>query len=220
MNIHCIENFFTVQDFWATCAFPAKQSLSWNFHCIEYSFYIQDFWATCACPEKQSPLKFSTVLNFLVRFRIFGQLALALKNRVCPEIFYCVEYPFYIQDFWAICACPEKQSAPWINCTEYIFFIIQDFRGIALALKIFKPGCCRSLRLVRLWLHCTNCRSMQPFDGVAVLWLLRLLQCWWNLAKCISSKRKVLLSNNFLFNRKESVFALKYFFQCCGSGTS
>jgi len=27
----CIEHFFTVQDFWATCACPQKQSLPWNF---------------------------------------------------------------------------------------------------------------------------------------------------------------------------------------------
>jgi len=29
------------------------------------------------------------------KFRIFEQLALA----VCPEIFHCIEYTFYIQDF-------------------------------------------------------------------------------------------------------------------------
>ena len=59
--IHCIENIFTVQDFWATCACPEKQfPLKFFtivcpeiFHCIEHTFYIQDFWATCACPEKQ-----------------------------------------------------------------------------------------------------------------------------------------------------------------------
>jgi len=46
------------------------------------------------CPE-------FTVLkiNFLL-FRIFEQLALALKNRVYPGIFHCIEYVlFIIQDF-------------------------------------------------------------------------------------------------------------------------
>ena len=43
----------------------------------------------------------------------------------------------------------------------------------------------------RGWLlHCSNCRSMQPIAGFAVLRLHRLLQCWWKLSKCISSKRK------------------------------
>jgi len=34
---------------------------------------------------------------------------------------------FLHSGFWAICACPEKQSLPWIHCIEYIFFINQDF---------------------------------------------------------------------------------------------
>jgi len=39
-----------------------------------------------------------------------------------------------------------------------------------------------------------------------------MLQCWWNLAKCISSNRQVLPSNNFPFNRKQCAFAPKYLF--------
>ena len=100
---------------------------------------------------------------YFLSFRIFEQLALALKNRVAlefftcieiifiiqdfwatcacpenrsfPELFRCIEYTFYIQEFWAICACPEKQKVPWIYCTEYVFFIIQDFEKLPLALK-------------------------------------------------------------------------------------
>jgi len=60
---------------------------------------------------------------------------LALKKRVCPETFHCVEIFFIFQDFWATCACPEKQSVPWIHCIEYIFLIIQNFEQHALALK-------------------------------------------------------------------------------------
>jgi len=32
-------------------------------------------------------------------FRIFEQLAFALKNRVCPEIFHCVQYTFTFRNF-------------------------------------------------------------------------------------------------------------------------
>ena len=35
-----------------------------------------------------------TVLKIFSPFRIFEQLSLALKNRVCPEIFHCMEYIF------------------------------------------------------------------------------------------------------------------------------
>jgi len=68
-----------------------------------------------------------TVLKIFSPFRIFEQLGLALKIRVCPENFHCIEYTFYIQDFWTTCNCPEKQSVPWIYCIEYTFFIVHDF---------------------------------------------------------------------------------------------
>jgi len=98
VNIHCIQKFFTVHDFWETCACPEKSELPWNFSLYWIYFLHSGFLTTCACPEKQS----------------------------CPEIFHSIEYTFYIQEFWATCACPEKQSVPW-NFTPYgIFFTIQD----------------------------------------------------------------------------------------------
>jgi len=40
------------------------------------------------------------VWNTLFTFRIFEQFALALKNRGCPDIFHCIEHVFVIiQDF-------------------------------------------------------------------------------------------------------------------------
>ena len=79
-----------------------------NFRCIEYIFYHSGF-----------------LSNF----------ALALKNRVCPENFHCIEHTYYIQDFGETCACPEKQSVPWINPIKFIFFIIQDFEQLAFIVK-------------------------------------------------------------------------------------
>ena len=128
-----------------------------NIHCIENFFTVHDFCATCACPENNRvTLKIFTVVNILFIFRIFEQLALALKNRVSPEIFHGIEHIFYYsrflsdlrlpwktefalkiltvldiffttQDFWATCACPEKQRVSWIHSTEYIYFFNQDF---------------------------------------------------------------------------------------------
>ena len=114
-TFHCVEIFLVFQDFWATCACPEKQSVPW-IHCIGYIYIFNhsEFWTTCACPEKiEFALKFFTALkyfylsgfeelglalktefvmkifavfNILFTFRIFEQLLLALKNRVCPEI--------------------------------------------------------------------------------------------------------------------------------------
>jgi len=39
--------------------------------------------------------KFFAAWNILFTFRNFEQLALALKNRGWPEIFRCIEYIFY-----------------------------------------------------------------------------------------------------------------------------
>jgi len=44
-------------------------------------------------------LKIFTALKSFLSFRILEQLALALKNRVCPEMFHCIEIFFMIQDF-------------------------------------------------------------------------------------------------------------------------
>jgi len=162
---HYIENVFSIiKDFWATCVCPEKQSCPGVVDCIKNVFFIiQDFWATCACPVKQSCPDF-TVLNILFTFRILHQLALALKNRGCPENVHYIEYTFYLSGFlsnsrlpwktelpwksslywiyflhsgfWATCACPEKQSCPGIfHCIENAFFIIQDFWATPLALK-------------------------------------------------------------------------------------
>ena len=144
--LYCIENFFTfpwktefalkfstvlniffaVQDIWATCDCPVKQSLPWNFSLYCVYFYFQELWATCTCPEKQSVPWIHCIECIFLSFRIFEQLTLALKTEFVLKSLYWM-YIFIIQDFWATCACPEKQSCPEIfNCIE-IYVIIQDF---------------------------------------------------------------------------------------------
>ena len=79
-------------------------------------------------PKNRVVLKIFALLNIcFLSFRIFEQLAIALKNRVALKFFTVLKYFLSFQDFWASCACPEKQSVPWIHCIEYIFSIIQDF---------------------------------------------------------------------------------------------
>ena len=134
VNIHYMENFFTVQDFGGTCTCPEKQSCPEIFLCIEYTLYIQDF-NDLRLPWKQSfpwnfccdeyifyhsgflsnfalALKIFTVLNTFFTFRSFEQLALDLKKKRCIE-FTVLKMYFYHQDFWVTCACHEKQNMPW-----------------------------------------------------------------------------------------------------------
>jgi len=95
--------------------------MTWYFwlYWIQPTFYIQDFLATCACPENFTVLKYMPFT-----FWIFEQLALALKNRVCPGIFTVLNIFFIIQDFWTTC---ETEFALKFFSVLNIFFIIQDF---------------------------------------------------------------------------------------------
>jgi len=44
-------------------------------------------------------IKFFTLLKYFLSLRIFEQLALALKYRVCPENFHWIEYIFFQSRF-------------------------------------------------------------------------------------------------------------------------
>ena len=50
----CIEHFFTVQDFWGTCACPQKQSLPWNFSLYWIYVLHSGFFSKLCLPWKQS----------------------------------------------------------------------------------------------------------------------------------------------------------------------
>ena len=73
---------------------------------------MQDVWATFACPENQSvPWIHSCEYVFFI-IQNFEQPALALKNRIYPEIFHSIEIFLIFQKFWATLACPEKRVCP------------------------------------------------------------------------------------------------------------
>ena len=57
----------------------------------------------------------------------FSNSALALKNKVCPKIFHCIKYTFCIQDFLATCACAEKQKSA-LNSLYWIYIFYSDVR--------------------------------------------------------------------------------------------
>ena len=120
--------FYSIQIF-EQLSCPEKQSCSETFHCVEIFFIFQHYWATSACPEKQTvPWILCIEYIFLILIiQNFEQLALALKNRVCPEIFHCIEIFFIFQDFWGICACPENRVCHEHFSLYLIYFYIQDF---------------------------------------------------------------------------------------------
>ena len=92
MNIHliyCIENIFTVQDFWATCVCLQKQFSRKIFTVLNIFLTIKDFLATLRLPWKtEFALNFFTVFNIRFTFRMFEHLALALNSLHWIYIFY------------------------------------------------------------------------------------------------------------------------------------
>ena len=65
-------------------------------------------------------------IEIFSQFTIFEQLVLALKTELPWKNSLYWIHTFYIPEFWATCACPEKQRVPWINSTEYIFRLFEQ----------------------------------------------------------------------------------------------
>ena len=91
-------------------------------------------------------LEYFTVLNILFTFRIFEQLALALKNRGCPEFTMVNMYFLSFRIFEQLALALKNRVALEFFTVLNYFFIIQDFDELELApktefaLKFFKPG--------------------------------------------------------------------------------
>ena len=132
-----------IQDFWATCACPEKQSCPEMFRCMEYTFYIQNFWSICMrLPWKtELPRYFSLYLNmYILSFRIFEQLCACLEQS-WPGIFHWIEYTFYIQEFWATCMRLPWKTEGSLNLLYriYIFYYSKVLSNLRLPWKTELP---------------------------------------------------------------------------------
>ena len=107
--------------------FPENRVCREVFHCIEHIFYHSGFLNNLRLPWKTEMPEIFHCIEYTFTFRSFEQLSLALKNSVCPEIFHCFEHLFHHSGFLSNLRLPWKQSLPWIHCIEYTFFIVQDY---------------------------------------------------------------------------------------------
>ena len=82
-----------------------------------------------------------SVLKIFSPIRIFEHLPLALKNRVCLEIFHCIKYIFTIQDFWATLPLPWKTESLWHVSLYWMYFSHSGFlTNLRLLCKTVCPG--------------------------------------------------------------------------------
>ena len=117
--------FFTIQDFWATLCLPWKIGLPWNFSLYWIYFLHSGILSNLhalplknrGCPE------FSVLIIYFYHLGFLSNLRFPWKTGL-PWNFSLYWNIFIIQDFWATCACPEKQSCPeMFRCMEYTFYI-------------------------------------------------------------------------------------------------
>jgi len=82
-------------------ALALKNRAAQKFSLYGIYFSYLEFLSNLLLPWKNRvALEYLTVLNmYFLSLRIFEQLVLALKKQNCPEIFHCIEYTFYIQEF-------------------------------------------------------------------------------------------------------------------------
>ena len=139
----------------------------------------------------------------LFTFRIFEQLALALKHRGSPE-FTILNVFFIIQDFWETCACPEI-----FRCIGYIFYYSGVLSNLRLPWKTELPwnfslywiyvvhsGVLRNSGLP--WIYCIECRFF-------------IIQDFW--ATCACSEKQ---SCPGIFRCTEIYFIILDFWGTCG----
>ena len=159
---------------------------------IEYSFYIQDFWATCACPEKESVHWIHCIEYIFFIIQNFEQSALALKNRICPEIFYCIEIFFIFQDFLATWASPDNRVCPEFfkrggslppfppPCTPLILVICSLRTGIHIVTVSPQDWkvCHAATGLLKYWCWDHYKRGGWPVQVSCIMWVSPCLRSW------------------------------------------
>jgi len=113
VNIHCFQNFFTMHDFWATCACPEKSELPWHFWLFNILFTFRIF-NNLRLAWKQFHLKFFTVMNIFFTIQDFwATLRLPWKTEGALNSLYwiCI---FYYSGFLSNLHLPWKIELPWI----------------------------------------------------------------------------------------------------------
>ena len=130
VNVHCIEHFFTVHEFWATCACPGKTELPWKFslYCIYFSH--SGFLTTCACPENRVCLEILHCIEYIFYHSgLLSNFVLALKNRGHTGIFTVWNILFTFRSYRAFC-----MRLPWKTEGALIFFTVLNMHFLSFSI--------------------------------------------------------------------------------------
>jgi len=136
-TFHCVEIFFTFQDFWATCARSEKQSVPW-IHCIEYIYIfliIQNFEQLAHALKNRVSLKFFTALKYFLSFRIFEELAFAMRTEFVMKFFTVFNIPFAFRMFEQLLLALKNRACPEFTVLNIYFLSIRILNNLLLPWK-------------------------------------------------------------------------------------
>jgi len=134
--MYYIENFFTVQDFWATCSCPEI------FHCIEHTSTFRISEQLALALKTGFALKIFTVLKHFYHSGFLSNLHLPWKTECALKIFIVLKH-FYHSGFLS------NLRLPWNFSLYWTYFYIQDFWANCACLEIFQARGAATPRLVR-----------------------------------------------------------------------
>jgi len=189
--------FFYHSGFLSNLRLPWKTEGALKFFAaFDIFFIVQEFWVTCACPEKQRvPWNFSLYLIYLLSFRSFEQLALALKTELPWNFSLCWIY-FLHSEFLSNLRLPWKTELPWNFSLCWNIFHYSGFLSNlrlpwkqSLPWNFSSPGGGQlpspTPRLVRLWLQSSsllntaNVSSTYRKYANGLLTTLKSFCSWW-----------------------------------------
>ena len=139
VNVHCIEHFFTVHEFWTTCACPGKTELPWKFSLYWINFSHSGFLTTCACPENRVSPEiwiYIYIYFFIFYFFIecifyhsgfFSHFVLSLKNRGCPEFTVLIVYFLSFWIFEQLTLALKNRRLPEFTVRNVYFLLFRSF---------------------------------------------------------------------------------------------
>jgi len=101
---------------------------------LKYFLSFTGFLSNLRLPWKTMCPEFTVLNIYFLSFRIFNNFRLSWKTEFALNIYTALKYFLSFRIFEQL-AFALKKNVPWIHCTEYIFFIIQNFEQLPLFLK-------------------------------------------------------------------------------------
>ena len=127
--------FFTILKYFLSFRIFERLIFALKFFTVLNIFLHSGFVSNLRLPWKTECALNSLIECILSIIQDFWATCACAEKQSCPEIFHCFEIFFIIQELWATCACPENRVFPENFHWIEIFLSFRNFEQLALALK-------------------------------------------------------------------------------------